>query len=137
MAQKITELEKAALRNPGDATIWTNLGNLYFDAGMTKEAISAYERSLQLTPDNPDVITDLGIMHRDAGNFAKAVECFRKAAALDPRHENALFNQGIVLYYDLGQREEAERVWRRLLEINPGARTPDGRPVSEMIKHLH
>jgi tetratricopeptide (TPR) repeat protein len=137
LAQKITELEKAALRNPGDATTWTNLGNLYFDSGMAKEAISAYERSLQLAPDNPDVITDLGTMYRDTGNFAKAVECFRKASALNPGHENALFNQGVVFYYDLGQRVEAERAWRRLLEINPGARAPDGQPVSEMIKHLH
>jgi tetratricopeptide (TPR) repeat protein len=137
MAQKITELEKAVLRDPKDAATWTNLGNLYFDAGMAKEAIPAYERSLQLAPDNPDVITDLGTMYRDTGNFAKAIECFRKASALNPGHENSLFNQGVVLYYDLGQKEEAERAWRRLLEINPGARGPDGRPVSELIKHLH
>ncbi|MDR3357595.1 MAG: tetratricopeptide repeat protein [Desulfovibrio sp.] len=136
-AQKIAELEKAALLNPGDAVAWTRLGNLYFDSGMTKEAISAYERALRLTPDNPDVITDLGIMYRDSGEFAKAVECFRKASALNPAHENALFNQGVVFYYDLGRKEEAERAWRRLLEINPGARAPDGQPVSEMIKHLH
>ncbi|MDR2055791.1 MAG: tetratricopeptide repeat protein [Desulfovibrio sp.] len=136
-AQKITELEKAALRNPRDAAAWTNLGNLYFDAGMKKEAISAYERSLQLAPDDPNVLTDMGIMHRDTGNFARAIECFRKASTLNPRHENALFNQGVVFYYDLGQKEEAERAWRRLLEINPGARAPDGQPVSEMIKHLH
>ena len=137
LTQKITELEKAVLRNPGDATAWTSLGNLYFDAGMTKEAIPAYERYLQLAPDNPDVITDLGIMHRDTGDFTKAIECFRKASALNPGHENALFNQGVVFYYDLGQKEEAERAWRRLLEINPGARAPDGQAVSEMIKHLH
>ena len=137
LAQKIAELEKTALGNPKDSKAWTSLGNLYFDTGMAKEAISAYERSLQLAPDNPDVLTDLGIMHRDAGNFSKAVECFRKASALNPRHENALFNIGVVFYHDLRQKEDAERAWRRLLEINPGARGPDGRPVSELIEHLH
>jgi cytochrome c-type biogenesis protein CcmH/NrfG len=136
-ARQIAEAEKAVLRTPKDAAAWTELGNLYFDAGKAREAVSAYEQSLQLAPDNPDVLTDLGIMHRETGDFAKAVECFRKAASLNPRHENAFFNMGVVFHYDLRQTENAERAWRQLLQINPDARAPDGQPVSELIKHLH
>ncbi|MDR0815867.1 MAG: tetratricopeptide repeat protein [Desulfovibrio sp.] len=133
---KITEMEKTILRNPDDAASWTALGNLYFDTGRTQQAISAYERSLTLFPNNPDVLTDLGIMYRDAGKYSKAVENFRKAVDLNAGHENALFNEGVVLFYDMHNKEEALRVWRQLLDKNPNARAHDGHPVSEMIKLL-
>ncbi|BAV92305.1 tetratricopeptide repeat protein [Candidatus Desulfovibrio trichonymphae] len=136
IANKITELEKTILRNPDDAASWTALGNLYFDTGRTQQAISAYERSLTFFPNNPDVLTDLGIMYRDAGKYSKAVENFRKAVDLNAGHENALFNEGVVLFYDIHNKEEALRVWRQLLDKNPNARAPDGHPVSEMIKLL-
>jgi hypothetical protein len=43
----------------------------------------------------------------------------------------------VVLYYDLHRKDEAARAWQRLLTFNPGARSPEGQPVSELIKHLH
>ena len=137
LAQKIAELEKTLLADPKDAARWAALGNLYFDTGQAKQAISAYERSLTFAPGNPDVLTDLGIMYREAGAFEQAVDSFRKASAARPGHENALFNEGVVLYYDLHRKDEAVQAWQSLLKANPGARSPDGQPVSELIKHLH
>lgn len=137
LARKIAELEKALLTDPKDAARWAALGNLYFDTGQAKQAISAYERSLTFAPGNPDVLTDLGIMYREAGAYEQAVDSFRKASAARPGHENALFNEGVVLYYDLHRKDEAVQAWQSLLKANPGARSPDGQPVSELIKHLH
>lgn len=137
LLRKISDLEKALLDNPGDAARWTALGNLYFDTDQAKQAIAAYERSLALAPDNADVLTDLGIMYRETGAYEQAVDSFRKATAVNPAHENALFNEGVVLYYDLHRKDEAARAWQRLLTFNPGARSPEGQPVSELIKHLH
>ncbi len=137
LSARIGVLEKAVLENPKDAARWAGLGNLYFDTGQAQKAASAYERSLALEPGNAHVLTDLGIMQRELGQFEKAVESFRKAATLQPDLENALFNEGVVLYYDLKRKDEAEAAWKRLLRINPGARAPDGQPVSELIQHLH
>lgn len=137
LAQKIADLEKQVLADPQNAGSWTALGNLYFDTGQAKQAVSAYERSLAIMPDNADVLTDLGIMYREIGAFEKAVASFRKAAALKPGHENALFNAGVVLYYDLHRKDEAAAAWKQLLAVNPEALSPDGKPVSELIRHLH
>lgn len=137
LSARIGVLEKAVLENPKDAARWAGLGNLYFDTGQAQKAVSAYERSLALEPGNAHVLTDLGIMQRELGQFEKAVESFRKAATLQPDLENALFNEGVVLYYDLKRKDEAQAAWKRLLRINPGARAPDGQPVSELIQHLH
>ena len=137
LSARIGELEKALLDNPRDASRWTSLGNLYFDTGQAQKAVSAYERSLSIAPDNALVLTDLGIMQRELGQFDKAVASFRKASSLQPDLENAMFNEGVVLYYDLKRKDEAEIAWKRLLKVNPGARAPDGKPVSELIQHLH
>jgi len=136
MAKEIARVEKNLLDDPLNADLWTALGNLYFDTGQSRQAVTAYEKSLKLRPDNADVLTDLGIMYRETEAYDKAVECFRKAVSLQPRHENAIFNEGVVLYYDLHRRDEAIAAWQRLLQINPGARTPDGKAVSEMLKAL-
>lgn len=136
LAARLTELEAAVRKDPSSAANWTELGNLFFDAGSVHEAIGAYERSLAIAPGNADVLTDLGIMYRENDAPEKAVECFRKALAADPRHENALFNAGVVLYTDLGRKNEAVAVWRRLLALNPQARAPDGRTVLEMVRRL-
>ena len=137
LSARIGELEKSLLDNPRDASRWTSLGNLYFDTGQAQKAVSAYERSLSIEPANALVLTDLGIMQRELGQFDKAVTSFRKASSLQPDLENAMFNEGVVLYYDLKRKDEAEIAWKRLLKVNPGARAPDGKPVSELIQHLH
>ncbi|SCM72841.1 tetratricopeptide repeat protein [Desulfovibrio sp. 86] len=137
LSARIGELEKSLLDNPRDASRWASLGNLYFDTAQAQKAVSAYERSLSIAPDNALVLTDLGIMQRELGQFDKAVASFRKASSLQPDLENAMFNEGVVLYYDLKRKDEAEIAWKRLLKVNPGARAPDGKPVSELIQHLH
>lgn len=136
LAARLATLEDAVRKEPGSAANWTELGNLYFDSGKVTEAINAYERSLALSPGNPDVLTDLGIMYRENKAPQKAVDCFRKALSANPRHENALFNSGVVLYNDLGRKDEAVAAWRKLLALNPNARTPDGHTVLEMVQRL-
>lgn len=136
ISARLDELNKLIAENPAKAEYWTEQGNLYFDANQVRQAIHAYEHSLELEPRNPDVLTDKGIMHREAGEYEKAVECFRKASAIDPGHANALFNEGVVLAMDLHRNTEAAQAWRKLLQIRPDMRAPDGKPISQMIDNL-
>ena len=136
LAAKIASMEQNVLANPKDAHNWTDLGNLYFDTGQSRKAASAYERSLALAPDNADVLTDLGIMYRELGEYDKAVTNFRRASSVNPRHENAMFNEGVVLYFDLKRKDDAMKAWQRLLAVNPAARAPDGQSVSDVIRNL-
>lgn len=137
LKRMLADQEKRAAANPDSAPDWINLGNAYFDAGMPRQAIKAYERALALAPRNADVLTDLGIMYRETGDFNKALETFRKATDVDPAHQNAIFNEGVVLSSDLHRNAEAAAAWRRLLEINPGAKAPNGAPLGDMIRQLH
>ena len=136
LAAKIASMEQNVLADPKDARNWIELGNLYFDTSQSRKAVSAYERALALAPDNADVLTDLGIMYRELGEYYKAVASFRRASSVNPRHENAMFNEGVVLYFDLKRKDDAMKAWQRLLAVNPGARAPDGQSVSDVIKNL-
>jgi tetratricopeptide (TPR) repeat protein len=126
--------EESLRRDPDNAATWTHLGDLYYDAGEAEKSVRAYERALSLKPGVPSTLVDCGVMYRKLKQYNKALEYFAKALAVDPRHEFALFNTGIVLYYDLQRRKEGADAWRRLVHINPQAKTPGGGLVVDMIK---
>ena len=134
--EAILQHEEQLRPDPKNAEAWEHLGNLYFDAGEPAKAVNAYGKALELKPDNPSVLVDCGVMYRELKQYDKALEFFNKALALNPKHEFALFNSGIVLYHDLNRKEEAMAKWRTLVDVNPGARTPTGELVSDMIKKL-
>lgn len=136
LGQLVADLEKKAAANPNSAPDWINLGNIYFDSQQPLKAISAYEHALHLAPKNADVLTDLGIMYRETGQFEHAVDCFRKAVAINPEHENALYNEGVVMLNDLKKKAEAVAVWQKLLELNPHAISPQGKPMKELLDEL-
>ena len=122
--------------NPNDIKAWTQLGNLYFDAGQNTKAITAYEKSLGLDGSRPDVWTDLGVMYRRNGQPQKALEAFDHALRLNASHEIALFNKGIVLLHDLHNAKAALKTWESLLLIDPQAQTPNGQKVKDMVEEL-
>jgi tetratricopeptide (TPR) repeat protein len=136
LLQHIFKHEETARKNPNDAEVWKTLGNLYFDAGEAEKAIGAYTRSLELKPGDADVLVDCGVMYRELKKYDEALEYFKKALAVDPRHEQALFNSGIILYFDLDKKEEAFTVWRSLERINPDALAPNGDRIADMIGKL-
>jgi cytochrome c-type biogenesis protein CcmH/NrfG len=132
----ISQLEVALATKPGDQAGWVELGNLYFDTHQAQKAVAAYEKAIALGQSSPDVWTDMGIMQREAGQPQKALASFDAALKLNPRHEHALYNKGVVLLHDTGDKAAAAEAWGRLLEVNPKAKTPDGRPLSDIVAEL-
>ena len=136
LLQSIFQHEEEVRRDPANVQAWEHLGNLYFDAEEPAKAVRAYSKVLEMAPANISVLVDCGVMHRQLRQFDSALEYFQKALKIDPKHENALFNSGIVLYFDLQRKAEAFNFWRRLLEVNPDARAPSGETVSSMLDTL-
>lgn len=135
-ATTILQLEQEVAANPTNVNAWTQLGHVYFDTDNPAKAIRAYEKSLELRPDDANVLTDLGVMYRRNGQPEKALAAFDQAMTVDSSHQQSRFNKGIVLRYDLNDREGAIKAWEELLKINPNAMAPNGQPVSEAIKTL-
>ncbi len=135
-AKRILALEQEVALNPTNVNAWIQLGNIYFDTNSFEKAIRAYEKSLELSPNNANVLTDLGVMYRRTGQPQKALDAFDRAMTIAPGHEQSRFNKGIVLRYDLNDREGAIKAWEELLKINPNAMAPNGIPLTEAIKTL-
>lgn len=121
-------------KDPKNYDAIVNLGNLYFDAGKSENAIEMYQKALEINPKDVNVMTDMGTMHRKIGNFDKAVEAFRKAASIDQRHEQSRYNLGVTLYYDKKDLKGAADAWEELLKINPNHPNTEG--LRQMISQI-
>lgn len=135
-ARKILSLEQEVAINPTNVGAWTQLGHVYYDTANFSKAIWAYEKSLELSPGNPNVLTDLGTMYRQNNQPEKALAAYDKAIAIDPNHIQSRFNKGLVLLYNLNDRDGAVKAWEDLLKVDPDALAPNGQLVSELIKSL-
>ncbi len=135
-SSKITSAETFAADNPKNPNAWIQLGNVYYDAKIPDKAVVAYTKALELQPNNANVLTDRGTMYRHMGKFDLALASYAMASKVDPKHEFSLFNTGIVLYFDLGKKQEAKEVWQKLLQLNPNAKGPDGRSLKDTLKDL-
>lgn len=133
-ASRIPDLKMMAEKDPGNADIWIELGNIYFDTNRYLEAIHAYQKALELRPANANVWTDLGVLFRRNNQPQKAIESFDMAIKSNSSHEVSRFNKGIVLLYDLNDPEGALEAWEGLLKVNPFAQAPNGQNVAEIYE---
>jgi len=132
----IEQLEKVVASDPGNTDALAQLGHAYFDTNQYTRAIEAYKKYLELKPDDADIWTDMGVMHRRRGEPVEALRAFDKAMEVDPGHQQSRFNKGVVLLSDQNDRDAAVKIWQELVEINPSAKAPNGRPIRELIKEL-
>ncbi len=134
--QAILDLEAEVAAHPDNFTNWVQLGHLYYDADQPEKAIAAYTKSLELHSGDANLLTDLGVMYRRTKQPEKAIELFNQAIKKDPVHLPSRFNKGIVLLYDLNDREGAIAAWDELLAINPEAKTGSGEPIREFVEKI-
>jgi len=136
LLQAIFQHEEELQSNLDNAEAWEHLGNLYFDLREPEKSIRAYTKALELRPDNITVLVDCGVLYRQLKKYDMALQYFKKALDIDPKHQHALFNSGVILYFDLERKEEGLNFWRELVNINPTAKTPSGDPVTRLIADL-
>ena len=120
---RAAELKAQADRNPTDADLRVQLGNLYFDAERYDESTSWYEQALQVNPKNVNASTDLGIAYYYSNQPDRALAQFDRSLAIDPKHSKTLLNIGIVRAFGKQDIDGAEKAWQRVLELSPN--TPE------------
>lgn len=132
--QQIDNLRSLANTNPGKADGWIALGNALMDTQQFNEAIDAYQKALALDPKNVDVRVDMGTCMRGIGKYEATVAEFRKAIKIAPSHVNAHRNLGVVLAFDLKEREAAIKEFQTYLELAPNV--PDAAQIRDVIAQL-
>ena len=96
-----------------------------------KEFESIDKNIIFLDPSLDDLHFELGKIYFNQGKFEKALENFKAANVINPLHATALFNAAITLK-KLGLSEEAAKLYRDAIEINPFLRETANNIIGEI-----
>jgi len=100
------------------ANMHAELGNIYKDLGLYKEAADEYLKGLQMRPEFEDIRTHLGVVYRDMKDYNKSVRILDQAVNLNPDYLNARVQLGIT-YFTMGQPERARTEWMKVITKDP------------------
>lgn len=117
---EIQRLRDYVAANPNDAEAVLTLANMNFEISNWGRARELYEQYLKLKPQSPDVMSDLGVALFNLGDHRAAIAQFHQAQSLAPDHWRSLYNEVIVLAFGLQDHAEADKVLRKLRQMQPG-----------------
>lgn len=103
------------------AASWLTIAESYHRSGQTRNAVGIIRAGLRQEPEDADLWVGLGnalVIHVDGLMTPAAELAFRKASQLAPDHPGPRFFYALALAQG-GQFDEAERLWRVLLESAP------------------
>ena len=94
---------------------YTDYGQALQNAGIPEEAISAYEKAIELNPNNADLIRFMGDSYADAENFVKAAEYYQRLVDTGNNKSNDLFTLsnyylGVASTPDIDEATKADAV---------------------------
>ncbi|MDX1251276.1 MAG: tetratricopeptide repeat protein [Gammaproteobacteria bacterium] len=122
----LQEFKETVRLNPGDATAHFYAGLIQDEKALLSEAVDSYLKAISLetkAEQLPKIIERLRIAvargNMAQGRFTLAAGDLDVVLAENPKEMNALFYRAIV-HASRGELGEAERVYRRLIEMSPG-----------------
>lgn len=117
--EAIAAYERVLSRWPDLPNSWYNLGLLQRQAGRLQAALASYQRALALRISAPEEVhLNCSVIHTELGQEQTAERELRLALQLNPAYVPALLNLG-NLCEDLGRRDEALGLYRRILALEP------------------
>jgi tetratricopeptide (TPR) repeat protein len=96
---------------------WFSLGRVTEDSNQLQEALSAYQKAVELDPANNEAVLGVARMSERGGDVAAAEQQYRKLA--DGGNDEAVGNL-ITLYLKQKRYADAETWLRKYMAANPG-----------------
>jgi tetratricopeptide (TPR) repeat protein len=112
-------LQRVIALNPAHGVHYSNLGFLYVKQGKTSQAEKLYLKAIEVEPDNTVPYSNLGELYRKLGRLDEAEKMLRKAFELAPDNLTALNNLGGLYLYNRRQPDEAEKLFREVIQRDP------------------
>jgi tetratricopeptide (TPR) repeat protein len=128
---EVQELVAHLQQNPNDADAIRRLADLNFEIGSWKRAADLYTRYLALRGDDPDVLSDLAVCYRESKDIDRALQTLRRAQGVAPDHWQSVYNEAIILVFDLQQLDAATQVMDKLKKMQP-----DNQRVAELAAEI-
>jgi tetratricopeptide (TPR) repeat protein len=106
-----------------NAFIHANLGWTYFRAGQAAEAEYYLQEAVRLDPDLVPALVYLSRIYLDNRNYEDTIPLLESALQRQPDNYGVVMNLGIA-YRGVGRHLEAERMYRKALELQPSRPDP-------------
>ncbi|MCZ6701547.1 MAG: tetratricopeptide repeat protein [Ignavibacteria bacterium] len=93
-------------------------GISYIAKGQYNQAISDFNRALEINPKYAEAYNERGVVYDDKGQYDLAISDYTKAIEINPKLAE-VYNNRAFAYYAKGQHDLAISDFNRALEINP------------------
>lgn len=113
--------ERCIAREPEDATLHFNLGNVLREQGRTAEAGAAFAKAAGLDPEMAEAWFNLACLAEEKGRAGEAAQGYRRALAIAPDYADALFNLA-RLETERERFCDALPLWQRYLALDRDSR---------------
>jgi cytochrome c-type biogenesis protein CcmH/NrfG len=131
MADKQAEPLLAKLKaDPKNVELLNQTALTYKATHQFKDAISYFQKALDVDPKNVAIRTDMASCMYYTGDVDGALAELDKSLTYDPKHPGTLMNIGIIKWQGKHDVNGAVAAWERLLKLNPNF------PQKEVIEHL-
>ena len=132
--QRAGALEQQANKEPANATVRYDLGNLYLEAQRPDLAIPWYEAALRINPKDVNVSTDLAVAYWYNDDADRALKQIDHSLSLDAKHAKTLLNQGIIRAFGKRDMDGARESWEKVLKVAPDS--PEAARAKQGIEGL-
>ncbi|GLQ06850.1 tetratricopeptide repeat-containing sulfotransferase family protein [Sneathiella chinensis] len=113
------EFVSHACQSPqADAMFFSNLAEMYRQAGDLARGEVAGRRAVELAPNQPDCWSNLGIILQESGKFDESLTCLLNADRIAPQNPKT-HNNIANTYMRLGRHEDARNHYTRATELAP------------------
>jgi len=131
MADKQAEPLLAQLKtDPKNVQLLYKIALTYKAAHQFTEAITYFEKALQIDPSNVPIRTEMASCIYYNGDVEGALAQLNKSLSYDPKHAGTLMNIGIIKWKGKNDVNGAVAAWQTLLKLNPDF------PQRATIEHL-
>ncbi|MBI2840033.1 MAG: tetratricopeptide repeat protein [Acidobacteria bacterium] len=121
---------------PDEASSWVSKGLALEEVGRHAEAMTHYEKAIEMDGSQSDAWMRKGRIHQRAGAHAEALECFRSAVAVDPDAEETWYHKARA-EEALGLKTDALGSYKKFLDVTPPhVHEADVRDAEQRIEDL-
>ncbi len=112
------DLAEAIRLAPSFGAPHLNLGNIFYNRKVFKEALKLYNRAVEIEPGEAKNFYCRANCLRDLGDFEAALKDYDQSVMLDPRFQNCFCNRG-DLHRRLGEAKLAEKDFSIAIRLDP------------------
>lgn len=116
LKEALKEYQKALQDMLDKDRVYIEIGRIYISEGDFESAKKVFFKALEVNVDNGEAFRLLGCIYHVQGNYHQAAVCYVQAYRLSSVDADVLNSFGVLLY-QTGLREEAERMFKKGLNL--------------------